>query len=607
MSKNLLILERSAVNLSTIKEDGKYILEGVFTEIGVKNNNNRIYDKSEVMPHLKALQEELKNNKLLGELDHPASFDISLKNVSHVIESLEYDNATDTIRGRIRLLNTSAGKEAMALVDAGIPLHISSRAAGSVDNNNRVKIKKMFTYDLVAKPGFSNAQLERVNESYGFAGSDTIAIYELPESNELITETKEIQNKTNEMNNQKFITEESFNEYSKYMKEEFEKFKTTLENSTKNESAEEITDLKNQISVLSETITSLTSHNDYIIDGLNNVKSYVEYIKENTQNGINYSEKVAESVDKVIDYVKLVAEKTDQSISYTEGLTESLNQRFAYQNYMNENIDNIISHNNHIIEGANKLFDYQNYIAEHLDNSISHSDYIIEGVQAVKAYGEYLKENLENSMSYQQMVVERINEGILLEGKSNNNEDVIVKESADYKKSITSRLDALIADAKEKAKVNESKDFTKMLSESSLSIYNELGDDKKAEVSKVFESAKIYSPAQADQLLLDTLKEKVNENVTLNWLVNMPAKFVPSWNSLNENQKQSIKAQASIRSLDTEYKILNFWETRDLREVKVDTVNESVHVLNETIESSKYENDEYVQRVAAEMKRRFNR
>jgi hypothetical protein len=71
-----------------------------------------------MMPHLKELQEKIKGNKLLGELDHPKSFDISLKNASHVIEELRYDEVTNKVFGKIRLLNTDAGKQAMALVDA---------------------------------------------------------------------------------------------------------------------------------------------------------------------------------------------------------------------------------------------------------------------------------------------------------------------------------------------------------------------------------------------------------------------------------------------------------------------------------------------------------
>ena len=84
--KNLLILERSSGNLELNKEtSGEYVLQGIFGEIDVKNKNNRIYTESEYVPQIKALQDKIKSSKLLGELDHPANFEISLKNVSHLI------------------------------------------------------------------------------------------------------------------------------------------------------------------------------------------------------------------------------------------------------------------------------------------------------------------------------------------------------------------------------------------------------------------------------------------------------------------------------------------------------------------------------------------
>jgi hypothetical protein len=84
-NKYLLVLERSEGNLQSSKDGDKYVLEGTFTEIGVRNKNNRIYDEKELMPHIQELQAKLQGNKLLGELDHPKSFDISLKNASHII------------------------------------------------------------------------------------------------------------------------------------------------------------------------------------------------------------------------------------------------------------------------------------------------------------------------------------------------------------------------------------------------------------------------------------------------------------------------------------------------------------------------------------------
>ena len=145
--KNLLILERSSGELKFEKSDGAYVLEGTFGEIDKKNRNNRIYTEDEYLPQIEALQDKIKSSKLLGELDHPQTFDVSLKNVSHIIEELNYDSETKQVRGKIRLLDTEAGRQAKALVDAGVPLQISSRAAGTVESNGTVKIKQLFTYD----------------------------------------------------------------------------------------------------------------------------------------------------------------------------------------------------------------------------------------------------------------------------------------------------------------------------------------------------------------------------------------------------------------------------------------------------------------------------
>ena len=76
------------------------------SQIDQKNRNNRIYTESEYVPQIEALQAKIGASKLLGELDHPAQFDISLKNVSHIIEELTYDKESKEVRGRIKLLDS---------------------------------------------------------------------------------------------------------------------------------------------------------------------------------------------------------------------------------------------------------------------------------------------------------------------------------------------------------------------------------------------------------------------------------------------------------------------------------------------------------------------
>jgi len=180
-SKLVLVLERSSANLDITKDGSEIVLEGIFAQFGVVNNNDRIYEENEYLPHLEYLQEKIKNKRLLGELDHPEKFDISLSKVSHVIEKLEYDKSNRQVKGRVRLLDTPSGRIAKELVESGVPVAISSRAAGLVEPSKKVKIKKIFTYDLVADPGFENAVLSKMNESLGIL-NENVAIYDVSSS-----------------------------------------------------------------------------------------------------------------------------------------------------------------------------------------------------------------------------------------------------------------------------------------------------------------------------------------------------------------------------------------------------------------------------------------
>jgi hypothetical protein len=624
-NKYLLVLERSEGNLTASKDGDKYVLEGVFTEIGVKNKNNRIYDERELMPHINELKEKLKGNKLLGELDHPKSFDISLKNASHVIEDINYDPSTKKVMGRIRLLNTDAGKQAMALVDAGVPLHISSRAAGVVENDGHVKIKKMFTYDLVADPGFANAELKRVNEAFGF-DDDTISIYETNIDLELDNSEKTIEDaattiiekavpntedtntsiteKTNNaMDPKKYITVEDFNEYTKIVKNEFTKLEKSLTESKSNENAsvneglvkytETVAKRVNQIQEyterLAESVDGLISHNDYIIENLEKVKNYAELIGEKTSQGINYGEKLAESVDHLIEYTRLVAEKADQGIEFTKYVANESNNRWNYQTYMNEQLDNVISHN----------------------------DYIVEGTSSVIEYTEYLKEQTENLSNYMNHIVEQINEGVVIKTEDKVEETKVeetVNEGADtntettlsFEEDLTKKIDSIVESAKAEKQtsiINNKLHFLNFISESKRNQFASLNSESKDKVIAAFEGNKFYGSVDAERIyesiFLTTL-------VPLNWLSNMPEKYKSTWNGLNESQKTAIKAQASVKVLDSQYKIDDFWATRDLRDVKV-TLNESTEpiVINE---SAKYESPAgYMETVEAELKRRFKR
>ena len=343
INKDLLILERSSSSLDLKTENGAYVLEGIFGELDKKNKNNRIYTAEEYVPQIESLQDKIKSSKLLGELDHPSNFDVSLKNVSHIIEELTYDKENKQIKGRIRLLDTDAGRQAKALVDAGVPLQISSRAAGAVEENGQVKIKQLFTYDLVADPGFANAELTRVNESYGFANDSDILIYEIGVSN--INETKIENKETETMAESKFITVEDFNKYSKYLSEEIKSIKGSL-----TEAQENVNDSK-----------------------VEELKEYATYLAEKLDNSIKYSEHVAEKTDQNIQYSETLAEKLDQSIQYSEHIAGGVDNIKEYTNYLAESYN----------EGATThadLLEYVDYLKTNLEKVTEYAEYVAETV-----------------------------------------------------------------------------------------------------------------------------------------------------------------------------------------------------------------------------------
>ena len=178
-NKNLLIKSKPSSPLKQLNEsvDGKkkeqYIFEGIFTACStpdhiVINRNNRRYDETEVLKHLKYLRENLlqNGNLLLGECDHPIDrFDTQIKEAAVATINLWYDFENHNLMGRMKILDTPRGQILKTLViDEGYPLYVSSRACGEV-HDGVVSIQQIFCWDAVITPGFKEARLHRVMES----------------------------------------------------------------------------------------------------------------------------------------------------------------------------------------------------------------------------------------------------------------------------------------------------------------------------------------------------------------------------------------------------------------------------------------------------------
>jgi len=68
--------------------DGRVIVQGVLQRADAQNQNQRIYPKRLLEREIKSFQEKISKGLSGGELDHPDSSVVNLKNVSHKINKL---------------------------------------------------------------------------------------------------------------------------------------------------------------------------------------------------------------------------------------------------------------------------------------------------------------------------------------------------------------------------------------------------------------------------------------------------------------------------------------------------------------------------------------
>ena len=148
----------------------KLILEGVIQRANAKNQNGRVYPKNILIREIQNyIDGPVKERRAFGELDHPESQIVNLKNVSHNITDIWWNG--DDVYGRIEILDTPSGQIAKAIIEAGCSLGISSRAMGSVETltEGTVEVQddlSMVCWDLVSEPSTQGAFMEQKNNLY---------------------------------------------------------------------------------------------------------------------------------------------------------------------------------------------------------------------------------------------------------------------------------------------------------------------------------------------------------------------------------------------------------------------------------------------------------
>tara|TARA_B110000902_G_C14029878_1_gene483625 strand:- start:27 stop:638 length:612 start_codon:yes stop_codon:yes gene_type:complete len=148
----------------SIKKNKSLIVSGVLQRADAKNQNGRVYPREILNREVKQYMEgPIKENRAMGELDHPESAVINLQNVSHTIKKVWWDG--DDVMGDIEVLTTPAGNILKALFAAGITVGISSRGMGSVSENlaeGTVTVEddfELLCWDFVSTPSTHGAFL----------------------------------------------------------------------------------------------------------------------------------------------------------------------------------------------------------------------------------------------------------------------------------------------------------------------------------------------------------------------------------------------------------------------------------------------------------------
>ena len=150
---------------------GVFEVEGVMQRAGAKNQNGRTYAKEILVREAKKYMEEfVKNGNAYGELDHPESPVVSLKNASHIVKNLYWDG--DDLMGKVELLNTPSGNIVKEIIKAGHTIGISSRGTGSVQQTNEGHLEvqpdfELVCWDFVSNPSTHGAFMNPISLNEG--------------------------------------------------------------------------------------------------------------------------------------------------------------------------------------------------------------------------------------------------------------------------------------------------------------------------------------------------------------------------------------------------------------------------------------------------------
>ena len=150
---------------------GRYIMKGILQKANTLNQNGRIYPMEILTREVRNYQKFIAERRALGELDHPESSVVELKNASHIITEAYMDG--EVCYGTVEILETPSGQILKSLVDSGVTLGISSRGVGSTRREGDHQVVQddfqLICWDFVSEPStpgaFMMKEAREINKS----------------------------------------------------------------------------------------------------------------------------------------------------------------------------------------------------------------------------------------------------------------------------------------------------------------------------------------------------------------------------------------------------------------------------------------------------------
>jgi hypothetical protein len=165
---------------------GNPIVEGILATAEVKNGNGRYYPREIWEREMDKYNQVIEENRATGELDHPDSTIISLKNVSHIVREIWWDG--DKVIGKLEILPTISGNILKALIENNVQVGVSSRGMGSLKEINEGTLEvqddfELLCWDFVSTPSNPGSYMQLVKE-----GKENLPENKFVKVNSLLTE-----------------------------------------------------------------------------------------------------------------------------------------------------------------------------------------------------------------------------------------------------------------------------------------------------------------------------------------------------------------------------------------------------------------------------------